>query len=64
MSRRTEPRASGAGGTVDKLGAIWITCALFLGLVSRRGIRWTSALVLLTAIYVGVHYPTDVLAAR
>jgi membrane-associated phospholipid phosphatase len=37
-------------GSVEKLGAIWIACALFLGLASRRGIRWTSALVLLTAI--------------
>lgn len=36
-------------GTVEKLGAIWIACALVLGLASRRGIRWTSGLFVLTA---------------
>jgi undecaprenyl-diphosphatase len=37
-------------GTVEKLGAIWIACALVLGLAARRGIGWTGALVLLTAL--------------
>jgi undecaprenyl-diphosphatase len=37
-------------GKVDKLGAIWIACALLLGLVGRRGIRWTGGLVVLTAL--------------
>jgi membrane-associated phospholipid phosphatase len=37
-------------GSVEKLGALWIGCALVLGLASRRGIRWTSALVVLTAL--------------
>jgi undecaprenyl-diphosphatase len=37
-------------GTVDKLGAIWIACALVFGLASRRGIVWTSGLVVFTAL--------------
>jgi len=37
-------------GTVERLGAIWIACALVLGLASRRGSRWTSRLVVLTAL--------------
>src|SRR5690242_15165173 len=37
-------------GTVEKLGAIWIACALVLGLASRRGIGWTGALVVLTGV--------------
>jgi undecaprenyl-diphosphatase len=37
-------------GTVEKLGAIWIACALVIGLVSQRGLRRTSAAVVLTAL--------------
>ncbi len=37
-------------GSVERLGAIWIACALVLGLASRRGVRWTGALVALTAL--------------
>jgi len=37
-------------GTVEQLGAVWIACALVLGLASRRGIGWTGALVVLTGV--------------
>jgi undecaprenyl-diphosphatase len=37
-------------GTVEHLGAIWILCALALGIATRRGVWWTSALVVLTAV--------------
>jgi membrane-associated phospholipid phosphatase len=37
-------------GTVEKLGAIWIACALVLGLVRRAGIARTIVLAVTTAI--------------
>jgi membrane-associated phospholipid phosphatase len=37
-------------GNVEKLGAIWIACALVLGVTWRRGIRWTGGLVLVAAL--------------
>jgi undecaprenyl-diphosphatase len=37
-------------GTVEKLGAIWIACALVLGIATRRGVAWTTGLVVVTAV--------------
>src|SRR5690242_17465123 len=37
-------------GNVEKLGAIWIVCALALGVARRFGVARTAALVVLTAL--------------
>ena len=37
-------------GSVEKLGAIWIVCALALGIARRFGVARTGALVALTAL--------------
>jgi undecaprenyl-diphosphatase len=37
-------------GTVNRLGAIWIACAIALGIAGRRSVRWTGALAVLTAL--------------
>jgi undecaprenyl-diphosphatase len=37
-------------GTVEKLGAIWVLCALALGLLLRRGALQTTVLTVVTAL--------------
>jgi membrane-associated phospholipid phosphatase len=37
-------------GTVEKLGAIWVLCALALGVVMRRGALQTTVLTVMTAV--------------
>ncbi|HEX6701699.1 MAG TPA: phosphatase PAP2 family protein [Gaiellaceae bacterium] len=37
-------------GSVDRLGAIWVACAIVLGVTGRRSVRWTGALVVLTGL--------------
>jgi undecaprenyl-diphosphatase len=37
-------------GTIEKLGAVWIVLAVALGLLQRRGPRWTVGIAVLTAV--------------
>ena len=37
-------------GTIEKLGAVWIVLALVVGLLQRRGWRWTAGMAVLAAV--------------